>query len=36
VVIEPVRENGDIKYWRDEAHVHHVPKRALDEVILKF
>ena len=24
-----------IKYWRDGASVHHVPKRTLDEVILK-
>ncbi len=34
-VIETVGENGDIKYWRDENGVHHVPKRALDEIVFK-
>lgn len=34
VVIEPLGAEGDIKYWRDDQHVHHVPKRALDDLIV--
>lgn len=34
VVIESINEFGDVKYWRDENEVHHVPKRNLDELIL--
>lgn len=34
VVIEDVGPEGDIKYYRDDRQVHHVPKRKLDELIL--
>jgi len=34
IVLEIVGENGDIKYWRDENQVHHVPKRKLDDIIV--
>lgn len=34
VRLEPVKR-GNIKYWRDAKGMHHVPKRSLDEIILK-
>ncbi len=35
VLLEACRE-GDIKYWRDEHDVHHVPKRPLEEVLVEI
>jgi len=34
VVIDTMTPDGDVKYWRDENQVHHVPKRSLAEMIL--
>ena len=34
VTLEALNAEGDIRYWRDEQSVHHVPKRALDDLII--
>jgi len=34
VVLETVGPDGDTSYWRDSDGVHHVPKRALDDIII--
>jgi len=35
VRMEAVGTDGDMKYWRDEKGVHHVPKRGFQEIIVK-
>jgi nitroreductase len=34
VVLDEV-QNGEIRYWRGEDMVHHVPKRTLEELVIQ-
>ena len=34
IVLEDIGPDGDIKYYRDENDVHHVPKRRLEDVLI--
>lgn len=35
VIIENIKDSS-VKYWRDSNKIHHVPKRSLDELIIKL
>jgi nitroreductase len=35
VIIDEIKD-GNVKYWRDKDNNHHVPKRRLDDLILKL
>jgi hypothetical protein len=35
IKIEPMPTDGSFSYWRDDQGVHYVPKRSLEEVIVK-
>lgn len=34
VRVEPMPDDGSVKYWRDGSGTHHVPKRKLDELVV--
>jgi len=36
VVIDEINVGEDIKYWRDENKVHHVPKLKLKDIVLNY
>lgn len=36
IVLDNLQAKGDIKYWRDENQVHHVPKRELKDIVINF
>lgn len=35
VVIEEINPDEDIRYWRDDNQVHHVPKRKLQDILIE-
>ena len=36
VVIDQMEDNGSVHYFRDSNAIHHVPKRVVDDLLLKF
>ena len=36
VILENVGSDNSIRYWRDSEGIHHVPKRTLEDIIVKI
>ncbi len=36
VIIESCTDDADIKYWRDDSGIHHVPKRSLESCLVEL
>jgi nitroreductase len=36
VVLENAKTPDDVAYWRDDQNVHHVPKRTMSELLVRF
>jgi len=36
VILEECETDSDIKYWRDDEGIHHVPKRSLDSCLVSL
>lgn len=36
IIIEDINKNDDIKYWKGEKNIHHVPKIILDDLIIEI
>jgi len=36
VVIDQMGNSDSVRYFRDANGIHHVPKRALEDILLKF
>ncbi len=34
IMVEEIDAAGDVRYWRDDKQVHHVPKRNLEDLII--
>ena len=35
VILEEMKKDDSVKYWRDTNGIHHVPKRVLDDILVK-
>jgi len=36
IVIDPINSDGDCRYFRDDQEIHHVPKRSMNDLIVRI